>query len=303
VTDSPETTVDSREPPFLSVVMVNRCRKATLPVEAFTALTRELVVGDELVWVDRTGLAAPASAGANRIQVRSVHSDSRASRGRCYALGLAAATGSVVAFTDSTTVVQPGWRAALIDGATEHAVIGGPVLPAGPKSRRDWAGFLVDYAAHAVPPYRSATGDVSGNNVAYRRKHLPTTASELWKSQVNTVLSTQGEPPVVVAGMRVLSRRSYSWRDLLVGRARSGALYGAERCTRWSTLRRWTAAVGCLALPAVAVARIGHRLSGDRSLAHQLALSLPVVLAAQTAWAFGEATGYVSRRGDGTDVW
>ncbi len=286
----------------LSVVMVNRARTPAVPAEALRALGRELVGGDEIVWVDCTGSTLPEVDAAG-VSVCTVPADSHAGRGRCNALGLAAASGALVAFTDSTTLVQPGWRAALAEGATGHAVVGGPVLPAGRKRRRDWAGFLVDYAAHAVPPYRSATGDVSGNNVAYHRESLPGDATELWKAQVNAGLRAQGAPPFVVPAMQVHSRRTYSWQDLLVGRVRSGALYSAGRCATWSGPRRGAAAAGCLALPAVALLRTARGLTGDPHLSRQLARSVPMVIAANIAWAIGEAAGYLSRRGEGTDVW
>lgn len=290
-------------PAVLSVVMINRHGDPTMTREAVEALGRELLPDDEVVWVDRTEAGPPHDARTAEARWREVLAEPTASRGRCYALGLAAASGPLVAFTDSTTIVQGGWRAAAFDAVSSCPVVGGPVLPSEPKSRRDWAGFLVDYAAHAVPPYRSATGDVSGNNVAYRRESLPSDAAELWKSQVNAGLAGRGVGACAVAGMCVRSARPYTWGDLVLGRARSGALYGTQRCLTWSRPRRLAAATGCLVLPAVAVGRTGRLLAHDRKLATRLAASLPVVLVAQIAWAIGEATGYLSRRGEGTDVW
>ncbi|MGH9190244.1 MAG: hypothetical protein ACRD0Q_09470 [Acidimicrobiales bacterium] len=270
-------------------------------MSASEALERELQLDeDQIVWVDRAGLAWPASRA-----VTTVVAPPTASRGACYGLGFAEARNPLVAFTDSETVLDTGWRRA-VEGAfarPEVAVVGGPVRPSPSPSPVTWAGFLVDYGAHSVAPFVSASGDVAGSNVAYRRTVLPPAPAPIWKSSVNADLRAGGTRPVLSTGMGVTSSRQYRWRDLIEGRARAGAVYGAQRSAGWSPPLRLVAATGCVALPALGFLRLEARLRGDDVMRARLLRTCPGVAVALLAWSAGEAAGYVSGRSEGCSVW
>lgn len=284
----------------LSVVVANRTADPSYAALAVDALTHELVDEDEVVWVDAAGLdAAPHAAAAWLLRA-----PVGAGRGHCYGVGLSATRHDVVAFTDSSTVVERGWRtaavAALERGAT---VVGGPVLPSTPRSMPAWAGFLVDYAAHALPPYASAIGDVAANNVAYRRSALPTDGRPVWKHEVNSELRSFGVHPVVAPGMRVTVHRGYGWSDL-AARFRSGSFYATYRSKAWARWPRLVAGTGCSLLPVLALGRLYAIVRRDDVLRRKLLMSLPAVLLAVTAWSAGEAMGYLFHQSqDGAGVW
>jgi hypothetical protein len=284
----------------MSVVIANQTRDPARAAVGVPAMRRELADDDEVVWVDAARLdAVPGLAPA-----RTLRAPVDAGRGHCYGLGLTATRRDLVAFTDSSTVVERGWRmaavAALDRGAT---VVGGPVLPSAPRSMPAWAGFLVDYAAHALPPYASAGGDVAANNVAYRRSALPTDGRPVWKHQVNSELRALGVDPVVAPGMRVTVHREYRWADL-AARFRSGCLYAVYRSRGWARGRRLLAGAGCSLLPALALGRLCATVRHDDLLRRKLLASLPAVILATTSWSAGEAVGYLFRRPqEGAGVW
>jgi len=284
----------------VSVVVANN-RACIADVEAtWQSLRTELIADDEVVWVDQAGLGPPVPSDP---RVVAIDAPVGAGRGRCNALGLAAASHSLVAFTDSSTTVEPGWADAAIAGLRHTSVVGGPVLPGNGKRVRDWAGFFIDYAAHAVPPYLSASRDVSGNNVAYRRHCLPERPRELWKDRTDRQLSRLGERPCALPLMSVRSHRRYSWWDLTAGQVLAGAFYGADRAASWSRLRRVCAAAGCIVLPFLACARTWLRVRQADDLRPHWATALPLVLLARSAWALGEAKGYLTNQGDARRVW
>lgn len=254
---------------------------------------------DDVVWVDRGGLGWPLDQpGASE-----VHVAPQSSRGTCYALGLSAARSCLVAFTDSETVVDPLWRRAAVRTLQGGAgVVGGPVLPSGGRSAT-WAGFLVDYGLHAIPPYTSATGDIAGNNVAYRRDMLPDAVSELWKSQWNARLRARGITPVIASEMRVTTTRAYSWSDLGPGRLQGGVLYGSQRSRAWPPGKRLGAALGCTALPLLVIARLSWGVRADRRLRRHLVACSPAVVLAVTAWSMGEALAYLGLAKGAGHVW
>lgn len=284
----------------VSVIVANN-RACIADVEAtWQSLTAELAASDEVIWVDQAGLGRPVLSGP---RVVAIDVPVGAGRGRCNAVGLAAASHSLVAFTDSSTTVELGWADAAIAGLRHSCAVGGPVLPGNGKRVRDWAGFYIDYAAHAVPPYLSASRDVSGNNVAYRRDCLPERPRELWKDRTDRQLSRLGERPCALPRMTVRSHRRYSWWDLTAGQVLAGASYGADRAASWSMLRRVSAAAGCAVLPFLACGRTWLRVRKADTLRQHWATALPLVLLARTAWALGEAKGYLTNQGDGRRVW
>jgi hypothetical protein len=293
----------------LSVVVANGSSHGAPAGACAEALAAELDPGsDEVVWVAPGHGRPPA---VPRLQVAHVAAPAGASRGDCYGLGLDRARGPVVVLTDTATVVAPGWRAALMTALADGAdVVGGPVLPGAipDGDRRGWAGFLVQYGPHAVPPYRSAAGDVAANNVAYRRHLLRPTSGEggggpVWKAELNAGLARRGVRPVLATGMRVTVARPYRWADLSAGQTAAGRLYGTLRSEGWSLPRRLAAAAAGAGLPALLLARLWRTVAPDPALRRHLVASFPMVAAALGAWSVGEARGYLRRDGTGEGVW
>lgn len=286
--------------PGMSVVVANHVPDPAHAARCVRALRHELANEDQVVLVDTAGLDAVAELAA----ACCVRAPADAGRGHCYGLGMTATRHDLVAFTDSSTVVQRGWRRAAVSALDGGAtVVGGPVLPSALRSMPAWAGFLVDYAAHAVPPHASATGDVAANNVAYRRSALPTDGRPVWKHEVNSQLRSLGVYPVVAPSMRVTVHRHYGWPDL-AARFRSGSLYACQRSKAWGGGRRLVAGIGCSLLPLLAFGRLCATVRHDDLLCKKLLTSLPGVIVAVTAWSAGEAAGYLVRRSqEGAGVW
>ena len=228
---------------------------------------------------------------------------SGASRGDLYGVGLRWATTTncdVVAFTDSATKLEPEWRVALDDAMSRGAVVvGGPVRPGAregfPRTTASWAGFLAEYAVHAVPPYVSETGDLSANNVGYRLAAIGGAhEGPFWKSVVDRELSAEGHALELVPDMTTTSLRSYCYRDLTIGRMAAGRLYGAQAGGASSLAHRLIRVAACAALPFVRLARIARTVRHDRPLASVFWRSLLLLVVAETAWSLGEAVGYLA---------
>lgn len=266
------------------------------PSTCAAALLAELDPGDEILWV-----GAPSPSAAITLEVPGA-----GGRGDLYRAGLDRARHPLVAFTDTATVVQPGWRTAVGDAlAAGVAAVGGPVLPGPRVTLRSFAGFVAEYGPHAAPPYSSATHDVAANNVAYERVALDSALGEgepVWKAVVDARLAATGRPPLVLDQMRVVSARRYGWADLVVGRAAHGRLYGAQQASIWSRRRRAAGALACLVLPGVAYARLSVRLVAAPELRYRFALASPLVLLGLIAWSVGEAIGLFTATGAPRDI-
>lgn len=284
----------------LSVVVANRATAHRDIASHLASLTQELEAEDQIVWVDAGGVQPSG------VLATSVAAPPRSGRGEMYRAGLDASRHPLVAFTDSATILQPGWRAAAIGAlASGERVVGGPVMPSRLRPLRTAAGFFVEYGPHAAPPFLNAADDVSANNVAYQRSALETAmepGEPLRKNFVNARLAAKGSPPRLVAGMSVASGKIYGWPDLGPVRMAHGRLYAGVRAQSWSRPRRVVAVAGCVALPVVAYLRLASAIWHEPALRRPFILSAPLVFAALVAWSAGEAEGYLFRKGSSFDV-
>lgn len=289
---SVEKVVDGRGGLRLVVVVADVGAAVEVARVSLQSAIGEAGGNDAVLWISPS---PPALGGAQWVQTRGT-----ASRGDMYGEGLqwAADAGTdVVAFTDSCTRLDPGWRAALeAELAGGAVIVGGPVRPARladqRRTRRSWAGFLVDYAPHAVEPFVSATGDVSANNVAYLLRVVQTIpAGAFWKSVVDRELRSRGHRITIATGMVVSSLRTYTGRDLL-SRRRAGRLYATQVAGHWSVSRRIVRVALCAGLPLLRLARLVRVVRSDPELRAGLRHSFVLVACSEIAWSIGEAQGY-----------
>ncbi len=262
-----------------------------------SAIERELRPGDEVIW---TGPVEPPRT----LRVERIASPAEGGRGDLYGYGLAAARNPYVAFTDSKTVLQVGWRCAVDSALQRTAGAGGPVFPGAPMSTRSWAGFFVEYGPHASSPYLSRRGDVAANNVAYRRADLLTVVSSgdpVWKTEVSTWMRDRGMAIAVEQEMAVTVTKDCGWRDLTTSRLAHGRLYGAQQASTKSVLARLVAAVSCAVLPPIAYYRLVRVVFSDERLRREFIAATPLVAVALVAWSIGEAIGYATAQ-EGRDV-
>lgn len=283
---------------MLSVVVADVTSDRGAARQCADALERELTDDDEVIWLGRRDPCP--SPRARLVQTP------RNSRGSLYAAGLDEVSRPFVAFTDAVTQPLVGWRDAAVSALVAGAsVVGGPVLPRLRSTVASSGGFLVEYGPHAVPPFTSATGDVAANNVAYDLDALRgvlEAGEGVWKTVVDRRLAAQRRTPVVVPGMRVRSLKRYGWRDLVPDRAAHGRLYAAQQAEDWPPGRRVLRAAGSVFVPVVSFLRLARVIGSDRALRRRLAVSSPVVVVALTAWAAGEAGGFLGMRPSTEDV-
>lgn len=285
---------------MISVVVADARADAPTVSRHLAALRSELSADDQVVWVDVAG-RPPEAAGFTLVDA-----PPNCGRGQLYGLGLESARHAMVAFTDSRSELQPGWRAVAVKALGAGAkVVGGPVLPDRLHPLRTAAGFMVEYGPHAASPFHNARGDVSANNVAYAREALESVVSPgdpVWKSFVNERLASRGIAPVVLPDMRVTSIKRYGWHDLGCERAAQGRFFGSQRAARWSRARRVAAAAGCTGLPLLSYGRLWAQLRHDPRLRSPFIRCTPLVLVALASWSAGEAIGYLAGESDGNDV-
>ena len=234
--------------------------------------------------------------------------------------GIREAEREIVAVIEDTSHPVPGWSEALARAFDDPGVAAAsgpvtidPALPARAQALgcTEYARFHPRRFARLATSAADARGilpvaRLPGNNLAYRRaailEVLDASDHGLLESEVHPALLERGHVLAMHPGMAV-TYRAADPRGLRVGtRFHHGRLYAGARAARWSFPRRLAWAAGSLALPLVLCAR---------SLAAMTAALPPAawvpagswICILETAWAAGEATGYLAGGGKSLGEW
>ena len=215
--------------------------------------------------------------------------------------GLAQARGNLVAIVEDRGVPDPGWARAFaaLHARLPHPAIGGAVANArDPVLNR--AVFLCDFGRYA-PPFEAGPRDyVTDVNVCYKRAALERTET-LWReryheTEVHGALRREGailwlSPEPVVRQ----ARDGLTLGRLLGERFAWGRLFAAVRARESSVAERGARLFLAPLLPIVMGWRIVRGAAARGETGPALG-ALPAVLLLLTAWAFGEAAGYLTGR-------
>jgi hypothetical protein len=234
--------------------------------------------------------------------------------------GIEAAGTEWVALLEDSSVPQARWCAAIAEAFSAPAVVavGGPVAIGGALSYRQRALACCEYgrfhpsALHRLASGRAREGagafDVDrlpGNNVAYRKSALRAVCGgdePLLETEVNAALLAAGGRLRVHPDMAVEYRPDDDRGTRLGERFRHGRLYGGRRAKGASVGRRTGWLLTACLLPLV--------LSGRGLRAMRAAVPPRAwwavgawVCGMETAWAIGEAVGYLAGPGRTLDAW
>lgn len=235
-------------------------------------------------------------------------------------MGVRLATGKIVALLEDTGTVSPSWLSAL-EQAFENAsvfALGGPVVLSTSLGSRykalgsgEYGRFHPDcIEALSVqiekPGTMFSVERIPGNNMAYRRDTLlPLLDDEregLIENQISEQLKTNGEILFVHREMIV----TYEVEDVhgacLTTRFNHGRLFAGNRAADLTWKYRFIWALKSLLLPILLSVR------GWKGMLKAVrAASWPTVAAwivlMETAWAAGEACGYLKGKGKSLEAW
>ena len=212
-------------------------------------------------------------------------------------LGLEAARGRVVAFTEDSCLAEPGWADAWISSFDDPALVAGsgPVDHAEDASTLDWAvvfceyaPFLASTATSTGPPSRLA-----GNNfAALRSVALRCSTDEVHETALLAAIYQAGGTVRAVDAAQVRHVRRFGWGEAFGDRLRFGLEYGRLRTVGASPIARWAGLVAGPAILAAQVARLSGTILRDRRHPGRFARALPITLALLAAWSLGEWAGW-----------
>ena len=217
--------------------------------------------------------------------------------------GLAIASGQIVALTEDHCLADANWVATLANYADRPVdVVGGGMDNARTNRALDWGAFFAEYgffsAVSTRPPQPADTTLLlTGANVAYSRRVLADvvawTTDGAWENVVHDRLRQSGATMVFEPAARVGQNLTYAFTAFCADRFRHGHDYARVRLAESAGVNRWLRVAATLVLPLLLTWRVGRTAVGSTRRAIAFARALPFTVAFLTAWATGEAVGYL----------
>ncbi len=220
-------------------------------------------------------------------------------------VAIAAARGEVIAILDPYCIVQDRWLTELLVLQTRRPelVVGGAVELdcANDQNLVRWATYFCEYAAFMPPLREGPSRELTGNNIAYRRRALENGNAlarlGFWKAFVNWRLQATGHQLWSAPSLIVKLRKPIPFLEFLRSRYHHGRCHAAMRLTETLPYQRWWLV---LAVPMVPYLLLWRQLKSfwpKRRHRLRFVMTIPLMLLFHYGWAWGELWGYL--RGPG----
>ena len=246
-------------------------------------------------------LSAPVDFARDYATVRWLIASPGALIPNLWSLGMAAATGGIVAITTAHFLPATDWIAQIRAAHHRHdsVGIGGPIDPPRGGSLGDWATYFLRYSTGFVYPREQSVHDLIGDNASYRRSALQAHHASIrigfWEPEFHRLVLAEGKTLTFVPDIRITQKHSFGIARFCSQRLHHGRQFGRDRMRGKPVLFRVAGIVLAPLIPFVLLAKIGARLTHKPMYVLPFLASLPIFLLFVCAWALGEVWGYLSR--------
>ncbi len=291
--------------PYLSIVIASHNAGAVV-ADCLAALMAQVdSEAAEVIIADSSSDGTAELVRERFPDVHLLHFSERLTIPQLRGAAIAAAGGEIIAILDPYCLVSDGWLARLRGIHEERAeqVIGGAVEldGAGHQSLVTWATFLSEYDAFVPPLGAGPAGELTGNNLAYKRQALGDVEAlkraGFWKTSFNKELQANCHQLWADPSLLVRLRKTIPFGEFLRSRYHHGRCFGAMRVAGDRRLERWLRAFSVPLLPALGLFRQARRLWPKSRYRARFVMASPLLLLFHVSWAWGELWGYL--RGPG----
>lgn len=256
-------------------------------------------VGGEILLADSSGIGLSVPVPEHLKAVRWIQALG-ASVFHLRALGTAAATGNIIAWTEDHCRPAPDWCEKILDAHRAHpefAAIGGSMENGSITTNADWANFLTTFAPFIAPIDLSKTDRVPPPaNISFKRRAIP--PGEIGAGEIEFVIKPRLQKDrsigiddrIVVRHIQSRSLFDSALSHFHNGRSTSGLVASQlSRENRRQRLRH------CFRLPRAIVQNVTGPLAGKTSVEEPLRRALPVIRLLAICHAAGEFCGLLFR--------
>jgi len=284
--------------PTVSVVVASNRDKALLHACLGSLLAQCQRLNAELL-VARAGTPADvATLAKTYASVRFVTAAADASIPQLRAIGMAQASGDVVALTEDHCIADANWVEALTHSAHSDAdVVGGGMDNARRTRAVDWAAYFAEYGFFAPdrPERTGGTPLLTGANIAYKRHVIADVicwAKEgEWENVAHSRLVARGSMLRFARTAAIYQNQTYSLTAFCADRYHHGRDFARKRLVEEPGARRWLLLAVSPLLPPLLTWRVAR--ASARTRWRTFLRALPATFVFLTAWSVGEAVGYL----------
>jgi GT2 family glycosyltransferase len=217
-------------------------------------------------------------------------------------IGIAAATGEIIAITEDHCIVPETWFERILDGhRLGYRVVGGAVENGSIKRVRDWAAFLCEYSYFFPPLAGGETTGITGNNTSYTRDVLDSVDESVrrdcWEFFLHEELKNMGIKFLSAPANVVIHKKEFDFCYFLSQRFNYSRSFAAMRSRRTSFLMRTYYLVLTPALPLLLLWRIAGQIAQKKRYYREFLFSLPLLSLYGLSYAAGELMGYLFGEG------
>ena len=220
-----------------------------------------------------------------------------------WAAGINSSEGQLIAFTDTSCIVEDNWISAILKAHdSDNPVIGGAVEVRGCQGWTDWAAYFCEYGQFMSPLKPGMAGELPGNNLSFKRgmleKGVEFVQDGFWKTYWCRRLQEDGIQLVLDPSIIVTCQKPYRLIPFLVRRFHHGRCFAGMRVKKAPLLLRSYFLAGAPILPLIFLARLIKSISSKGRYYMEFALSFHVSLLAILSWSVGEFWGYLTGPGN-----
>ena len=291
--------------PTVSVVVASNRDKTLLHACLGSLLGQCQRLNAELL-VARAGSPQDVAALAKTYpSIRFVNAPLDASIPQLRAIGMAQASGDVVALTEDHCIADENWVEALTQSASGDAdVVGGGMDNARRSRAVDWAAYFAEYGFFSPERPERAEGPplLTGANVAYKRHVIADVIGWAqdgeWENVAHTRLVARGSMLRFARTAAIYQNQTYSLTAFCADRYEHGRDYARKRLAEDPGASRWFLLAASPLLPPLLTWRVARASAHSRW--GTFLRALPATVLFLTAWSVGEAVGYLRGPAEGT---
>lgn len=283
--------------PRLSIIVASHNARASIE-SCLDSLVHQADQSVELIIVDNS---VDGSAGFVRARYTRVHLLELAPAAlvnELWSAGIQASHGAIVALTTAHCIPAGDWVARILEAHESPAAgVGGAIDGEAGSGLTDWAVFFCRYSRF-MPPLAESNGiDIPADNAAYKReplfRHEAQWRDGFWEPQLHEALLKEGQELKLCPHMHISHRHSFGFTSFLRQRFRHGRQFGGWRATSLTPMKRLAYLAAAPLIPLVLLQRTVRLVFGKGRHVGKLLATLPLLVAFFSAWACGEALGYV----------
>jgi len=296
---------DSMEGPLMSVVIASH-NSAPVIEDCLLALQADAAGRDVEIIVADSSTDGTATAISKRFPDVTVLRFSEAlTIPQLRGAGIAAARGEIVAILDPYCIVCKGWVSEIVrvHAQRPEPAVGGAVAleSEGEQSLVGWATYFSEYAGFVPPVREGPSAELTGNNIAYKRRVLGQSETlartGFWKTFVNRQILAAGQALWTAPSLVVTLHKSIPFGEFLRSRYHHGRCFAAMRVAGGQRSTRWLRVLTTPGVPFVVLWRQMQSVWPKRRHRVKFVMALPLLFVFHLGWAWGELWGYL--RGPG----